>query len=188
MGIHFLESIPNSNKMSSEKEDLENFFNEKEDIETIATIVVSQPSNVVVIQPGRKLPGRWSTGLLFNDPCCLACLFPCLHYVWAIQIGRKAGLPGFCETQGCCFITFCCCLAFNTNALKARMLTQMRLGIRSKLWDWSYSDGADYGDQNEMIWHLCCFSNYLGQTKKTLDDNADIMAAPFDKNDIAYNI
>ena len=23
---------------------------------------------------------------------------------------------------------------------------------------------------------------------KTLDDNADIMAAPFDKNDIAYNI
>ena len=67
-----------------------------------ATIVVSQPSNVVVIQPGRKLPGRWSTGLLFNDPCCLACLFPCLHYVWAIQIGRKAGLPGFCETQvGC---------------------------------------------------------------------------------------
>ena len=23
---------------------------------------------------------------------------------------------------------------------------------------------------------------------KTLDDNADILAAPFDKNDIAYNI
>ena len=23
---------------------------------------------------------------------------------------------------------------------------------------------------------------------KTLDDNADLMAAPFDKNDIAYNV
>lgn len=47
--------------MCSEKEDIQNFFNEKDEIETV---VVSQPSNVVVIQPGRKLPGRWSTGLL----------------------------------------------------------------------------------------------------------------------------
>ena len=127
--------------MSDEKEDLENFFNEKEDIETV---VVSQPSSVVVIQPGGKLPGRWSTGLLFNDPCCLSMLVPCLSCVWAVEIGLKAGLPGFYETQGCCFITFCWCLAINTYAWKARMLTQMRLGIRSKLWDWSYSDGANY--------------------------------------------
>ena len=80
----------------------------------------------------------------FNEQCCLAMLVPCLQYVWAVEIGHQAGLPGFYETQGCCFITFCCCLAFNTYALKARMLTQVRLGIRSKLWDWSYSDGANY--------------------------------------------
>ena len=47
--------------MSSEIEDFQNFFDEKEEIETV---VVSQPSNVVVIQPGKNLPGRWSTGLL----------------------------------------------------------------------------------------------------------------------------
>ena len=139
--FNFSEIILNSNKMSDEKEDLENFFNEKEEIETV---VVSQPSNVVVIQPGRKLPGQWSTGLLCNNYCCLAMLVPCLQCVWAGEIGHQAGLPGFYETQGCCFITFCWCLAFNTYALKARMLTQMRLGIRPRSWDWSYSDGANY--------------------------------------------
>ena len=49
--------------MSSEIEDFQNFFDEKEEIETV---VVSQPSNVVDIQPGKKLPGRWSTGLLVS--------------------------------------------------------------------------------------------------------------------------
>ena len=49
--------------MSSEIEDFQNFFDEKEEIETV---VVSQPSNVVDIQPGKKLPGRWSTGLLVD--------------------------------------------------------------------------------------------------------------------------
>ena len=61
MATHLIFLRIASNKMCSEKEDIQNFFNEKDEIETV---VVSQPSNVVVIQPGRKLPGRWSTGLL----------------------------------------------------------------------------------------------------------------------------
>ena len=80
-------------------------------------IVVSQYPNVVVVQPKkRRLPGGWSTGYCNG------------RYLCAI-LGREAGLPGICESVGCCFITLCCCLAFNTYAFKARRLTQLRLGI-----------------------------------------------------------
>ena len=41
--------------------------------------------------------------------------------------------------------------------------------------------GSKFVDSNfKMKFPRLCF--------KTLDDNADIMAAPFDKNDIVYNV
>merc|ERR1712131_109055 len=135
--------------------------------------VVSQQPNVVVVQPVRQLPGRWSTGYC-NGPCWCAMFIPCMQFAFAASNGRKAGLPGICESQGCCFITLCCCMAFSTYALKARMLTQMRLGIP--------------GDRNEMFWHGCCFPCRVGQTKQTLDENADLLAGPVNKNDMAYNV
>ena len=100
---------------------------EAEEVE-ITTSVITQQPNVVVVQPGRALPGRWSTGYC-NAPCWCAMFIPCMQFAFAASNGRKAGLPGICESQGCCFITLCCCMAFSTYALKARMLTQMRLGI-----------------------------------------------------------
>ena len=100
---------------------------EAEDVE-ITTSVISQQPNVIVVQPGRPLPGRWSTGYC-NAACWCAMFIPCMQFAFAASNGRKAGLPGICESQGCCFITLCCCMAFSTYALKARMLTQMRLGI-----------------------------------------------------------
>ena len=100
---------------------------EAEEVE-ITTSVITQQPNVVVVQPGRPLPGRWSTGYC-NAPCWCAMFIPCMQFAFAASNGRKAGLPGICESQGCCFITLCCCMAFSTYALKARMLTQMRLGI-----------------------------------------------------------
>ena len=66
--------------MSGEKQDFEEIENE--------TVVITQPSNVVV-QPGRPLPGQWSTGLLFNGPCCISMLVPCLQCIWAVEIGQK---------------------------------------------------------------------------------------------------
>ena len=90
--------------------------------------VVTQQPNVAVVQPVRPLPGRWSTGYC-NGPCLCAIFVPFLQCAFSASNGRKAGLPGICESQGCCFITMCCCLAFNTYAFKARLLTQMRLGI-----------------------------------------------------------
>ena len=67
--------------MSGEIQDFEKI--EKE------TVVITQPSNAVVVQPGRPLPGQWSTGLLFNGPCCISMLVPWLQCIWAVEIGHK---------------------------------------------------------------------------------------------------
>ena len=75
------------NKMSDEKANLE-----KVDIEPIpVATVVTQPSNVVVVQPTRALPGHWSVGEL-NGACLCAMLVPCLSCAWAVSNGRKEAL------------------------------------------------------------------------------------------------
>ena len=71
---------------SDEKSDLEKV--EKDSI-AVTTVITNQPSDVVVVQPVRALPGRWSGGEI-NAPCCIAICCPCFGLVWAISNGRKA--------------------------------------------------------------------------------------------------
>ena len=47
------------------------------------------PTDVVVVQPVRPLPGRWSVDDL-NLPCFIAMLVPCVGFAWAVSNGRKA--------------------------------------------------------------------------------------------------
>ena len=64
---------------------------EKQEMEptAAATVVTAQPSNVVLVQPVRALPGRWSVDEL-NVLCCIAMLVPCVDCAWAVSNGRKA--------------------------------------------------------------------------------------------------
>ena len=71
---------------SDEKLDLEK---EEKDSIAVATVVTTQPSDVVVVQPVRALPGRWSVGEI-NAPCCIAICCPCFGLAWAVSNGRKA--------------------------------------------------------------------------------------------------
>ena len=62
---------------------------EQEEIKPVpVTTVVTQPSNVIVVQPPRALPGHWSVGEI-NSACCCAMLVPCLSCAWAVSNGRK---------------------------------------------------------------------------------------------------
>ena len=62
---------------------------EQEEIKPIpVATVVTQPSNVIVVQPPRALPGHWSVGEI-NGACCCAMLVPCLSFAWAVSNGRK---------------------------------------------------------------------------------------------------
>ena len=60
---------------------------------------------------------------------------------------------------------------------------------------WSNQKGEWLKGSQFILWStlnsFCSFLKKINRPRfefKTLDDNADIMAAPFDKNDIAYNI
>ena len=63
--------------------------NEKKDPTAVATVITTQPSEVVVVQPVRALPGHWSVGEL-NAPCCITMCCPCVGLYWAVSNGRKA--------------------------------------------------------------------------------------------------
>ena len=71
---------------SDEKLDL---VKEAKDSIAAATVVTTQPSDVVVVQPVRALPGRWSVGEI-NAPCCIAICCPCFGLACAVSNGRKA--------------------------------------------------------------------------------------------------
>ena len=73
-------------ELSDEKSDLEKV--EKDSI-AVTTVITNQPSDVVVVQPVRALPGRWSVGEI-NAPCCIAICCPCFGLAWAVSNGRKA--------------------------------------------------------------------------------------------------
>ena len=62
--------------------------NETKDPTAVTTVITTQPSNVVVVQPVRALPGRWSVDDL-NLPCFIAMLVPCVGFAWAVSNGRK---------------------------------------------------------------------------------------------------
>ena len=73
--------------MSDEKANLETV-----EIEPIpVATVVTQPSNVVVVQPARALPGKWSVGAI-SGACCCAMLVPCLACAYAVSNGRKEAI------------------------------------------------------------------------------------------------
>ena len=74
--------------MSDEKSDLEKV---EKDPTAIATVITTQPTDVIVVQPVRELPGRWSVTDI-NVQCCIAMLCPCVAMCWAVSNGRKAGL------------------------------------------------------------------------------------------------
>ena len=81
--------------MSAEKSDLEmekkdpDLEKETKDQTAVATVITTQPSDVVVVQPVRALPGHWSVGEL-NAPCCITMCCPCVGLYWAVSNGRKA--------------------------------------------------------------------------------------------------
>ena len=72
--------------MSDEKSDLEKV---EKDPAAITTVITTQPTDVVVVQPVRQLPGRWSVTNV-NVQCCIAMFCPCVGMCWAISNGRKA--------------------------------------------------------------------------------------------------
>ena len=73
-------------ELSDEKQGLEK---EKKGSIAVATVITTEPSDVVVVQPVRALPDRWSGGEI-NAPCCIAICCPCFGLAWAVSNGRKA--------------------------------------------------------------------------------------------------